>query len=98
MKDKAFDDLLQSVRDLGRHRRGERVAGVRVTEITEPEPKAVREATKLSQSEFAKLVGVPVKTLQNWEQKRTRPAGPARALLRAIANDPRNVLKALNAP
>ena len=46
---------------------------------------------------FAELVGVPVKTLQNWEQKRTRPTGPARALLRAIAKDPRAVLKAVAA-
>jgi putative transcriptional regulator len=97
MDEKAFGDLLESVRDLGRQRRGEDVAGVKVREVVEPEARAIREATKLSQSEFARLVGVPVKTLQNWEQKRTRPTGPARALLRAIAWDPRNVLKALSA-
>lgn len=97
MDEKVFEDLLQSVRDLGRHRRGANVAGIRATEVVEPEARAIREATKLSQSEFARLVGVPVKTLQNWEQKRTRPAGPARALLRAIAKDPGNVLKALSA-
>ena len=96
MDERAFDDLLRSVRHLGRHRRGERVAGVCTNQIMEPEPRAVREATKLSQVAFAELIGVPVKTLQNWEQKRTRPAGPARALLRALANDPRSVLKALH--
>lgn len=91
----AFDDLLKSARDMGRHMRGERVAGIRKTLVEEPEASAIREAVKMSQSEFAMLVGVPVKTLQNWEQKRTRPAGPARALLRAIAKDPKHVLRAL---
>jgi putative transcriptional regulator len=93
----AFDDLLKSARDMGRHMRGQRVAGVRETSIEEPEASAVREAVKMSQREFALLVGVPVKTLQNWEQKRTRPTGPARALLRAIAKDPEHVLRALAA-
>jgi putative transcriptional regulator len=91
-------DLLKSVRDLARHRRGRPVAGVRVTEVADIELRAVREATKLSQAEFAELVGVPVKTLQNWEQRRTRPpAGEARALLRALAKDPHGVTRALHA-
>jgi len=97
MDDNLFADLLQSVRDMRTHMAGETVRGSRVAEIAEPEARAIREATKLSQSEFAQLVGVPVKTLQNWEQKRTRPAGPARALLRAIAKNPHAVLKALAA-
>jgi putative transcriptional regulator len=97
MDKRAFDDLLKSARDMGRHMRGQRVAGVRETVIDEPDASAVRERTGMSQSEFAILVGVPVKTLQNWEQKRTRPTGPARALLRAIAKDPKHVLRALAA-
>lgn len=97
MDDKLFADLVQSVRDMGAHMKGRPVRGARVREIVEPEPRAVREATALSQGDFAELLGVPVKTLQNWEQKRTRPTGPARALLRAIAKDPKAVLKALAA-
>lgn len=97
MDDKLFADLVQSVRDMGAHMRGKPVRGVRVREMREPEPRAVREVTALSQGDFAELLGVPVKTLQNWEQKRTRPTGPARALLRAIAKDPKAVLKALAA-
>jgi putative transcriptional regulator len=97
MDEKVFGDLLKSVRDMRDHMRGKRVRGARVREVQEPEPRAVREATALSQGDFAELLGVPVKTLQNWEQSRTRPTGPARALLRAIANDPKAVLKALAA-
>lgn len=97
MDKRAFDSLLKSARDMGRHMRGQRVAGVHVTAVEEPDANAVRQTVGMSQSEFAMLVGVPIKTLQNWEQKRTRPTGPARALLRAIARDPKHVLRALAA-
>lgn len=97
MDKRAFDDLLSSARDMGRHMRGQRVADVRETLIEEADASVVREAVGMSQREFANLVGVPVKTLQNWEQRRTRPTGPARALLRAIAKDPKHVLRALAA-
>ena len=97
MGKRAFDDLLKSARDMGRHMRGQRVAGVRETVIEEPQASAVRAAVGMSQREFTNLVGVPVKTLQNWSKKRTRPTEPARALLRAIAKDPNHVLRALAA-
>lgn len=83
-----FAELLDSVRDMGRHMRGEPVAGVTVREFPEPDVKAIRERTGLSQSQFAYLIGVKPKTLQNWEQKRVRPAGPARALLKIVAANP----------
>jgi putative transcriptional regulator len=50
--------------------------------------RAIRERTSLSQSAFAHLIGVSVKTLQNWEQDRRRPTGPAAALLTIIAYEP----------
>jgi putative transcriptional regulator len=61
-----------------------RASGVRV----------IRERTSLSQSEFAQLIGVSVKTLQNWEQERRRPTGPAAALLSIIEHDPALAVKA----
>lgn len=88
MNDNAFDDLLESVRDMGRHMRGEAVPGARVREFPDPDVKAIRERTGLSQTRFAYLIGVKPKTLQNWEQRRVRPAGPARALLRIVAANP----------
>lgn len=96
MDDKNFNELLDSVRDMGRHMRGERVAGAIVREFPEPDVKAIRERTGLSQSEFAYLIGVKPKTLQNWEQKRVRPAGPARALLKIVETNP-DALAALHA-
>ena len=57
--------------------------------------KELRARTKLSQTDFAALLGVELGTLRNWEQGRRMPTGPARALLRAIRNDPQNVIRAL---
>jgi putative transcriptional regulator len=48
----------------------------------------MRRSAGVSQAQFARLIGVPVRTVQNWEQGRTRPAGPARALLKIVALDP----------
>ena len=41
-----------------------------------------------TQQSFADAIGVPVKTLRNWEQRRRSPTGPARMLLSLIARDP----------
>jgi putative transcriptional regulator len=57
--------------------------------------KALRGRTKLSQPQFAALLGVELSTLRNWEQGRRAPTGPAQVLLRAIRNDPQNVIRAL---
>jgi DNA-binding transcriptional regulator YiaG len=68
-------------------------------EVLEPELsriiRAIRESS-LSQSEFACLIGVSVKRLQNWEQDRRRPTGPAATLLRIIAYEPRLAVKAIH--
>ena len=56
---------------------------------------AIRDKVRLSQDDFASAFGVSVGTLRNWEQRRSRPDGPARALLTVIDRDPAAVLKAL---
>jgi DNA-binding transcriptional regulator YiaG len=58
--------------------------------------RGVRSLTGLSQANFAELLGIELATLRNWEQGRRLPAGPARALLRAIRNSPVEVVKALS--
>jgi putative transcriptional regulator len=57
--------------------------------------KAIREKLDKSQSEFARTIDVTVSTLQNWEQGRRDPQGPARALLVVAAKAPETVAKAL---
>ena len=92
-----FDQLIKGVREMKRHLGGKRVAGVRMTETAEPDVGAIREAARLSQSQFARLIGVNLRTLQNWEQNRTRPTGPARALLKIVASNPKSAIEALHA-
>ncbi|MEE8513866.1 MAG: helix-turn-helix domain-containing protein, partial [Gammaproteobacteria bacterium] len=55
----------------------------------------VRKKLNLSQSEFALMIGVSLSTLQNWEQGRRRPEGPAQALLKVAASNPKAVIDAL---
>lgn len=59
--------------------------------------KEIRKVTGLTQEKFCKLIDVKMATLKNWEQGRRKPTGPAKALLRAIRNDPEHVLTALAA-
>jgi len=57
----------------------------------------VRETLHVSQNEFALMIGVSIRTLQNWEQGRRKPEGPAKALLRVASRNPKAVLEALHA-
>ncbi len=54
--------------------------------------KETREHLRLSQSAFAALMGVSIKTLQDWEQGRRKPSGPAVALLRVADRHPEALL------
>jgi putative transcriptional regulator len=91
-----FDQLVAGVKEMKKHIAGKSVRGVRVSEMVEPDVRAIREAASISQSQFAKLIAVNLRTLQNWEQNRTRPSGPARVLLRIVSNNPKAALEALH--
>jgi putative transcriptional regulator len=94
MKDTEFKKLVASVRQAGQIRRGERRPS-RVFDFHADDVRAVRRKLGKSQSAFALMIGVSVATLQNWEQGRRRPEGPARALLKVAARNPRVVAEAL---
>jgi putative transcriptional regulator len=94
MKKKDFDDLIESIREVGRIRRGEAKPSREFFYSAEAVA-AIRARGDKSQSEFAKMIGVSVATLQNWEQGRRVPNGPALALLRVVAANPRVVESAL---
>ena len=97
MKKARFEELLESVREAGRIRRGE-AKPARVFDFTPTDVKAIRARLGKSQSQFALMIGVSVSTLQNWEQGRRRPEGPAQALLRVAAAAPSVVAKTLSQP
>lgn len=97
MKDAAFRELLTSVRQAGRIRQGNLKPG-RVTAFRPADVKAVRGELGQSQEAFALMIGVSVATLRNWEQGRRTPEGPALALLRVAARNPKAVAEALHRP
>lgn len=96
MDQELFNDLVQSLKEAKAISHGEMPAARR-TRIDAPAVKAVREQIGLSQSEFAQLMRVSVKTLQNWEQNRRTPTGPAAALLKIVTSAPDLALKTLHA-
>lgn len=91
MRDELFAELMESVRQGGEILRGEREPSRKFI-IDEPDVRIIRERYKLSQSQFAALLGISIKTLQNWEQGRRIPRGPARVLLQVAAKHPEAVL------
>ena len=95
MNEAAFRELLSSVRQAGAIRRGERRAA-RTTVFQPTDVQAVRAKLGASQAEFALMFGVSVATLRNWEQGRRTPDGPALALLRVAARNPKVVIQALH--
>jgi putative transcriptional regulator len=95
MEEALFADLVQSLKEAKAIAQGEVEASRRIT-VAPPDVKAIREKIGLSQSDFARLMRVSVKTLQNWEQHRRTPTGPAAALLKIVVTAPDVALKTLH--
>lgn len=96
MKDEDFQKLVESVHQMGAIMHGKKVPHRRSTRTKETNVKGLRERIQLTQSAFARMIGVSVRTLQNWEQGRREPEGPAKALLRVVERQPEAVLQALH--
>ena len=94
MKKQLFGELVKSIREAGKIRRREAKPS-RAFIFKPRDVRAIREKLQKSQSEFARMIGVSVSTLQNWEQGRREPEGPARALLVVASKAPETVAKAL---
>ncbi len=77
-------EILEGIREIKRGEHG------RVINL--PSVSSIREGTGLSQRKFAQLLGVSVRTLQEWEQGRRVPSGAARTLLRIAAKNTRAIL------
>ena len=95
MNEKMFAELLESVKEMDAIHKGKKKPS-RVFEFPEPEVKTIREKTGLSQTQFAQLIGVSKRTLENWEQGRRHPTGPAKALLKIFDVDPQGAVRALH--
>ncbi|MGA2177766.1 MAG: NadS family protein [Verrucomicrobiota bacterium] len=93
MKKELFEQLKQSLREAGQIKRG----AMKPSRVFKIDPKndivKVRGRLGLSQSRFANILGISADTLQNWEQGRRSPAGPAKVLLKIAAKHPELLLE-----
>jgi putative transcriptional regulator len=78
-------EILEGLREIKRGEHG------RVVNL--PDVATIREKTGLSQARFAALLGVSVRTLQDWEQGRRAPSGAARTLLMVAHRNPQALLE-----
>ncbi len=85
---KSIDAALQEVLD---HVQGKITLESRKVDVPRPEVRAIRQQYDLSQQDFSRLFGISVRTLQQWEQGRRFPQGPAKVLLKVIAKNPQAV-------
>lgn len=94
MKKALFDELIQSIEQAGKIKKGE----AKPSRIfhSDLDVKSIREDLGFTQNEFSIMIGVSARTLQNWEQGRRHPQGPALSLLKIIKNDPTHAVKALH--
>jgi putative transcriptional regulator len=94
MDKELFDNLVDSISQAGKMRKGS-IAPSRTFEYEAMDIKRIRHRLEVSQRQFAMMIGVSMSTLQNWEQGRRHPEGPARALLRVVDKQPEAVFSAL---
>ena len=83
-----WQEVLDGVREI-QAGKGKKVS------VSLPPASRVRQATGLSQVEFAKVLGVSVRTLQDWEQGRRKPSGAAATLLKIAEKHPTLLREAL---
>ena len=94
MKKELFNELLQSVKEAAAIERGAAKPSRQFEVRTANDVVRVRNKLGLPQVKFARLLGISEDTLQNWEQGRRKPAGPAKVLLKIAAKHPKIVLEA----
>lgn len=92
MKKELFEELLQSVNEAVAIERGKMRASRKFKVDSASDVSVIRSKLGLSQPKFAALLGISENTLQNWEQGRRKPTGPAKVLLRVVARHPEAVL------
>ena len=80
-------EILEGIQEIKAYKAGK--IDLRTRELKEPSPpQDIRRRLNLSQSAFAGLMGVSLRTVQDWEQGRRQPSGPAKSLLRIAEQHP----------
>ena len=88
MEDRDYGlEILNGIKEINAFKMGR--GNLRTNQLKEPAPtEEIRARMKLSQAAFAGLMGVSIRTIQDWEQGRRKPSGPAEALLRIADQRP----------
>jgi putative transcriptional regulator len=88
MEDRDYGlEILKGIKEIHAFKMGR--GNLRTHQLKEPAPpEEIRARMKLSQAAFAGLMGVSTRTIQDWEQGRRKPSGPAEALLRIADQRP----------
>lgn len=92
MKKQQFAELLESVREMKAIEKGLKRA-TRTFTFPSPNARQIRRKFQLTQSDFARFIGISVSTLRNWEQGLRVPEGPAQVLLRVVEAHPEAVFE-----
>ena len=80
-------EILEGIKEIKQFKKGE--VDLKTRNLNEPSPAGIiRKKLRLSQSAFASLMGVSPRTIQDWEQGRRKPQGPAKSLLRIAEQHP----------
>lgn len=96
MQEELFAELVTSVKEGAPILRGEKQAS-RTFQLDRLDVKRIREGYRLTQEQFAAMLGISVRTLRNWEQGRRVPEGPAMVLLQVADKHPEAVLDVVRA-
>jgi putative transcriptional regulator len=97
MRKAQFEELLESVREMKAIEKGLKKPS-RTFEFPPPNAGQIRRKFQLTQSDFARLIGISVSTLRNWEQGLRVPEGPAQVLLRVVEAHPEAVFEVCAPP
>lgn len=92
---KAFASIKRGLEQAIRHRKGKRVARLKLHVPAPVDVKAVRERTGLTQEQFAATFAIGLGALRHWERGDRKPRGAALVLLNVIASDPQAVLRSV---
>lgn len=80
-------EILEGIKEIKKYKTGE--LRLKTAALSDPSPaQIIRKKLDLSQSSFAGLMGVSIRTIQDWEQGRRSPKGPAKSLLRVAEQHP----------
>lgn len=80
-------EILDGIKEIKKHKKDE--LQLKTTTLSDPSPaQIIRKKLELSQASFAGLMGVSIRTIQDWEQGRRSPKGPAKSLLRVAEQHP----------